>query len=264
MRGLRAGFIVCAGALFTSLVLARVHPFGDPGLSLLSASAPPIMERSSVPPDVRATLAAKCADCHSVQTHAPVYGRFAPVSWLIERDIVAGRQHMNLSLWDSYTAEEQQNLKAKIAQQAKKGEMPPPQYRMIHWKAAINDADVENFAQWARATVVADRSAEATSVGDPVRGKTIFEKRCTGCHSMEQNREGPRLQGVYGRVSGTLPDFRYSTALVKARIVWNDVSLEQWLADPNILVPGNEMDFYVATRQERRDLIRFLKQASSQ
>jgi cytochrome c len=264
MRGLRAGLIVCAGALFTSLLLARVHPFGDPGLYSSKASATPIMERSSVPPEVRATLVAKCADCQSLQTHATTYGRFAPVSWLMERDIVTGRQHMNLSLWDSYTTDEQQTLKAKIAQQAKKGEMPPPQYRMIHWKATMNGADVENFAQWARETPVADRSTGQSSEGDPVRGKTIFEKRCTGCHSMEQNREGPRLSGVFGRSSGTVADFHYSTALVKARIVWNDVSLEQWLADPNILVPGNEMDFYVATRQERRDLIRFLKQASSQ
>jgi cytochrome c len=262
MRGLRAGLIVCAGALFTSLLLARVHPFGDPGLCT-SKALPLIMDHSSVPPSVRATLAAKCADCHSLQTHAPIYGRFAPVSWLLERDIVAGRQQLNLSLWESYTADEQQVLKAKIAQQARSREMPPPLYRLTHGNATINDADVENFAQWARETPAANRDPAPISEGDPVRGKEVFEKRCTGCHSMEQDREGPRLSGVFGRTSGTLAGFHYSPALIKAHIVWNDASLEGWLAEPDILVPGNEMDFYVTSPQERRDLIRFLKQASS-
>jgi cytochrome c2 len=31
------------------------------------------------------------------------------------------------------------------------------------------------------------------------RGKEIFEKRCGGCHSLDRDKEGPRLRGVYGR-----------------------------------------------------------------
>jgi cytochrome c len=56
--------------------------------------------------------------------------------------------------------------------------------------------------------------------------------------------------------------FAYSPALIKAGIVWNDATLEQWLTDTDMLVPGNNMDFHVAKPQERRDLIRFLKQSS--
>jgi cytochrome c len=102
--------------------------------------------------------------------------------------------------------------------------------------------------------------AQSGSEGDPARGKQVFEKRCTGCHAMDQNREGPRLRGVYGRTSGEVATFDYSAALKEAHIVWNDRSLEQWLADPDTLVPGNNMEFHVAKPQERRDLIAFLKQ----
>ncbi len=98
--------------------------------------------------------------------------------------------------------------------------------------------------------------------GDPVKGKQVFEKRCTGCHAMTESREGPRLQGVYGRTSGTVAGFTYSPALVQARIVWDEASLEQWLTDTDTLVPGNNMDFHVPNPQERRDLILYLKQAS--
>ncbi len=108
----------------------------------------------------------------------------------------------------------------------------------------------------------AQATPAAIAVGDPAQGKQVFEKRCTGCHALEQNREGPRLKGVFGRTSGTVPDFAYSPALVKARVVWNESSLEQWLTDPDTLVQGNNMEFHVAKAQERRDLISFLEQVS--
>src|SRR5271163_3110196 len=48
---------------------------------------------------------------------------------------------------------------------------------------------------------------------DAIPGKALFERRCTGCHTLDQNRVGPRLAGVYGRKSGSVPDFPYSTEL---------------------------------------------------
>lgn len=251
---------ICAGGLavaLSSLLLARVHPFGDAGLYGRSDGPPAIMEHAAV----RDILIAKCADCHSSTTRAPIYGRFAPASWLMERDIVKARTAMNLSLWERYSAEEQEALKAEIVIQAKAHTMPPAQYRLIHWNATITDTDVVALTQWARGRPVrvADSTGAASTEGDMLRGQDIFERRCTGCHAMEQNREGPRLRGVFGRTSGAAPGFEYSAAIAKAHIVWNETTLEQWLADPDALVPGNNMEFHVAKAQERRDLIRFLR-----
>jgi cytochrome c len=99
--------------------------------------------------------------------------------------------------------------------------------------------------------------------GDAIRGKAAFEKRCTGCHALDYNREGPRLAGVYGRKSGSVADFPYSTELKRAGIVWGDRSLNAWLTDPDTLVPRNNMSFHVAKPDERRDLIAFLKASST-
>src|SRR5580698_1781071 len=106
------------------------------------------------------------------------------------------------------------------------------------------------------------RMAVAQSTDDATRGETVFEKRCTGCHSLEQDRVGPRLKGVFGRTSGGIIGFPYSQELIDAHLVWDEKSLEKWLADPGKLVPGNNMEFHVAKAEERRDLIQFLKQAS--
>lgn len=251
-------------ALLVSLLLARIHPFGDAGLYAANSAQTPILNNSQVPSEVRAVLINKCADCHSNQTRTPFYGRFAPASWLMERDIVEARKAMNLSLWDAYSADRQQTLAAKMVQETKAREMPPVQYRMIHWNACISGDDARKLASWAHATAeVEEGDAQLPGgEGDPVRGKALFEKRCVGCHTLAQNREGPALRGVYGRTSGTAPGFAYSQALQKAHIFWDERALDKWLTDPDAFIAGNDMDFLVSKPQERQDLISYLKQSS--
>ncbi|HEX4322558.1 MAG TPA: c-type cytochrome [Acidobacteriaceae bacterium] len=101
-------------------------------------------------------------------------------------------------------------------------------------------------------------------IGDAQRGKALFEKRCTGCHSLDQDREGPRLHGVYGRKAGSVPGFEYSQPLKSANLTWDEASLNKWLTDPDTVAPGNEMAFRVPRAQERADIIRFLKVSSGQ
>jgi cytochrome c len=263
MNALRFVVIFYLGVLIISLSLSQIHPFGDARLYAQSTGKPDLLEHSSTPDEVRAILTEKCADCHSDETRVPMYGRLAPVSWLLERDIVQGRAAMNLSQWDTYSAARQDAFKANIALRVKTHDMPLIQYRLVHWNAEITDTDVRTLAQWAEeASFQVPNSTEPVAMeGDAARGKDVFERRCTGCHAMEQNREGPRLRGVFGRTSGTVSGFAYSAALQKAHIVWSDTTLEKWLTDPDVMVPDNNMSFRVARAQERLDLIRFLRES---
>ncbi len=99
----------------------------------------------------------------------------------------------------------------------------------------------------------------AANMGDPMRGKTLFEKRCGGCHSLEQDKEGPRLHDVYGRKAGSVPTFRYSDSLKAAGFTWDAGLLNKWLTDTESVVPDNNMDFRVPTADERADIIEFLR-----
>lgn len=259
MKRFQSALAVCIAVLVVSFGLARIHPFGDAGLYSRTSAGWPLMEYASVPTEVRATLIAKCADCHSTATRVPVYGRLAPASWLMERDILRARSAMNLSQWEYYSAEEQETLRGKILHETRAHAMPPPQYQLIHWNSRITSADIQAFQQWAQPA----STSQTVTEGDAARGKAVFEKRCTGCHAIDQNREGPHLRGVFGRTSGTVPDFTYSAALKNAHIVWNETTLDKWLTDPDAFVPGNNMDFRVIKPQERQDLIRFLRDSLS-
>ena len=107
------------------------------------------------------------------------------------------------------------------------------------------------------------RAAEGAAVTpDAERGKQLFTKRCSGCHSLDTDKEGPRLRNVYSRKAGSIASFKYSDALKASSIVWDDALLDKWLTDTDSLVPNNDMDFHVPNAQERADIIRFLKVSS--
>jgi cytochrome c len=90
-------------------------------------------------------------------------------------------------------------------------------------------------------------------------GRAVFEKRCTGCHGLDTAKEGPRLRGVYGRRAGQDEGFGYSDALRNAQITWDESTLDRWLADTEIVVPGNEMSFRLNNAAERKQIVAFLK-----
>ena len=93
-------------------------------------------------------------------------------------------------------------------------------------------------------------------------GKDLFERRCTGCHALDREKEGPRLGGVFGRPSGSVGTFQYSAGLKKLHVTWDAATLDKWLADPEKMVPDTDMAFHLANADERRAVIAFLKSSS--
>jgi cytochrome c len=164
---------------------------------------------------------------------------------------------MNLSLWDQMPADAQQVMVGEIIHEAKGGEMPPLQYRLLHRKSQLTTADLAILSSM---QISGESQAGIGSTGDAARGEVVFERRCIGCHTMEGDREGPRLAGVFGRKAGSVPGFKYSAGLKRSGITWNEATLEKWLSDPDLIVPDNNMNVGVPKAQERLDLIAYFKQ----
>ncbi|HZK50705.1 MAG TPA: heme-binding domain-containing protein [Actinomycetota bacterium] len=77
-----------------------------------------------------------CADCHSNETEWPWYSNVAPQSWLVQRDVDAGREELNLSELDR----EQDEIKDLIEVIAD-DEMPPLRYTFLHPEARLSEAE---------------------------------------------------------------------------------------------------------------------------
>ena len=102
----------------------------------------------------------------------------------------------------------------------------------------------------------------APASGDVVRGEQVYA-RCFACHALERDRTGPRHCGLFGRKAGSVAGFEYSAAMKKSGIVWNEKTLNLFLANPAKTVPGTSMGYDgVKDAQERTDLIAYLKKAS--
>ena len=107
------------------------------------------------------------------------------------------------------------------------------------------------------AAAIAAGSTSAVAV-DVARGRQLYDARCSGCHSIDANRIGPRHRGVVGRKAGGIADFEYSPALRDSTIVWSAATLDRWLTDPEKLIPGQRMNISVAASVDREDLIAYL------
>ena len=113
------------------------------------------------------------------------------------------------------------------------------------------------------ALLLLPRSAALGADGDPTRGEQIYH-RCQGCHSIDANRVGPRHAGLFGRHAGSLDDYNYSDAMRASGVVWSETTLDQFLTAPRKFMPGTKMPFAgIPDRQERADLIAYLKQATA-
>jgi cytochrome c len=95
------------------------------------------------------------------------------------------------------------------------------------------------------------------------QGETLFQKRCSGCHALDADHEGPRLKGVVGRAAGTVKTFQYSDGLKNAKFTWDEATLDKWLTDTESVVPDNDMSFQVPKQEERAAIISYLKSLST-
>src|SRR5690242_8856139 len=91
--------------------------------------------------------------------------------------------------------------------------------------------------------VLAGAVANSGYAQDAEHGKSIF-KPCAACHAINHtDGVGPGLQGIIGRMAGTVPGFRYSDAMKKSGIVWDAKILDAYLESPQKVVPGNRMPY---------------------
>jgi cytochrome c len=96
------------------------------------------------------------------------------------------------------------------------------------------------------------------------RGAELWAK-CKSCHTIEKggrNIVGPNLHGVFGRRAGALPAYNYSPAMKAAALVWNEDTLDRYLAETVDFLPGTKMYGGLAIKQDRLDLIAWLKEAA--
>lgn len=121
----------------------RENPSFDSAKTLQSELQPPRY--------IASLLERGCKDCHTNETHWPLYSYIAPVSWLVAYDVAEGRKHLNMSEWGKYKTNKKFQKLSGIYQTVIDKEMPLPKYIPLHPEADFTDAERDSLAAWAKA-----------------------------------------------------------------------------------------------------------------
>jgi len=118
------------------VVVVGLLGFGAIQLVPVKRTNPPVIKEPNWDsPETRALAARACFDCHSNETKWPWYAYVAPVSWLVSKDTIKGRDELNFSEWTP------QRRPDRITGEIRSGKMPERKYLIMHPEAKLTDAE---------------------------------------------------------------------------------------------------------------------------
>lgn len=129
-------------ALLGGLLVIQLVPYGRDHDNLPVVAEPPWDSTQT-----RELAVRTCFDCHSNETIWPWYSNVAPLSWLVQRDVDEGREHLNYSEWNRRQEGEES------AETVREGSMPPRSYLLTHPNARLSDTELAALAEGLAATL---------------------------------------------------------------------------------------------------------------
>jgi len=107
--------------------------------------------------------------------------------------------------------------------------------------------------------------AQVAPADDVAKGQVYFQQFCAICHAPTLGpgntiviKQGPSLAGVVGRRAGSGPFFTYTKALSGSGLTWDAATLDHFLVNPMLAVPGTAMPMPVPNPDDRQHLIAYL------
>ena len=138
--------VYCVLGAVGLLAVAQAIPYGR------GHSNPPVTKEPAWDSSRTRELAKRaCFDCHSNETTWPWYSNVAPESWLIQRDVDAGRSTLNFSEWDK----PQDTGVGDITEAVNGGGMPPWYYTLLHSRSGLSKAEKQELVAGLARTLAA-------------------------------------------------------------------------------------------------------------
>jgi Cytochrome P460/Haem-binding domain len=157
------GRLIVSGALiFTLLQVVR------PGIPVKPATA-----ELQATPEVKQVLEKDCYSCHSDQRRLAWFDQIVPAYWLVRRDILMARDHLNFSTLGSKPPAVQKATLYEAVNMIQLGAMPLPSFLKLHPEAKVTPEELATLKQylapWTPGLSPPDAGASTVSSEIPAR-----------------------------------------------------------------------------------------------
>lgn len=141
---------IAAIVILAALVIIQFIPVNYP--ENVSPNPGDIIENGVATAEIGAILKTSCYDCHSNQVVYPWYSKVAPVSWLLKKDIMEGKEELNFSEWTTYNKRRMLKKLDEVKEMVEEDEMPLGIYTFIHGDAKLSETQKQQLIEWVDAT----------------------------------------------------------------------------------------------------------------
>lgn len=122
---------------FLTIILVSIQFLPLQETNVISSPAEEIFIKNSASTEVKKTLKSACYDCHSNQTKRPWFSKIAPFSFWINHHIKEGKEHLNFSIWSTYSNKKSNHKIEECIEEVEKNKMPLSSYALFHPKAKL-------------------------------------------------------------------------------------------------------------------------------
>src|ERR1700735_1819446 len=128
-------------------MLGKLAVAGASAIILLQLVRPPIptgpaAAEIQAPPRVRLILEKNCYSCHSNERRLAWFDEVVPAYWLVRRDILSAREHLNFSTLGLKPAAAQKATLYEAVNMIQLGAMPLPQFTALHPDARVTPEEL--------------------------------------------------------------------------------------------------------------------------
>ena len=113
-------------------------------LQLLRPGIPiePAIAEIQAPLEVRQVLQKDCYSCHSGERRLSWFDQIAPAYWLVRRDILTARRHLDFSTLGSKPIAQQRAVLYEAVNMIQLGAMPLPSFQKLHPEARVTSGEL--------------------------------------------------------------------------------------------------------------------------
>jgi hypothetical protein len=130
------------------LVAFVIMQFFQPEKNITNDTSGHMFEKEEVPENIKIILKNACVDCHSNQTNYLWYHKITPVSWMVNKHIIDGKDELNFSDWGKMDIFDKIETLEGICQEVERKKMPIKSYVTMHKKANLSDEQVAELCAW--------------------------------------------------------------------------------------------------------------------